>query len=137
MTEKDLQRQREYRLRTGNALTKKYEKTKKGFLMRLYRNMQSRVTGVQKAKFHLYKDKELLSREEFYNWAINNENFHILFNDYEQNNYERKLAPSVDRINSSLGYFLDNMEFVTMSENSRRGTINRNKEYGNPNSKPI
>ena len=44
---------RERRRLTNCAVDKKYEKTKKGFLMRLYRNMQSRVQGVQKKKHHL------------------------------------------------------------------------------------
>lgn len=66
---------REYRKRTGNRATHKYEKTVKGFLMRKYRNMQSRVTGVQKLKAHLYRGKDLLSREEFYDWALNSEDF--------------------------------------------------------------
>lgn len=59
--------QREKRKREGNIITRRYEKTPKGFLMRGYRNMQSRVTGVQKKKAHLYLGKELLPRDEFYN----------------------------------------------------------------------
>ncbi len=116
MTEEQKQHKREW--------TNQYEKSKKGFLMRLYRNMKSRVTGVQKLKQHLYKDKELLPKDEFYKWASNDSEFHRLFSDYEESKYERKLAPSVDRIDSSKGYTLDNMEFVTMSENSRRGSVN-------------
>ena len=108
--------------------THRYEKTKKGFLMRLYRNMKSRVTGVQKMKSHLYVGKELLTKDEFNQWAMQNPDFHKLFADYEESQYERKLAPSVDRIDSSKGYSVDNMEFVTMSENSRRGSINKWKK---------
>ena len=114
---------REYRKRTNNSVTKKYEKTKKGFLMRLYRNMQSRINGVQKLKAHLYNGKHLIDRQTFYDWALNNETFDKLFNDYEISGYDRKLAPSVDRINSKFGYELNNMEFVTHSENSRRGGL--------------
>ena len=58
--------QRLRRRLNNNSYTKKYEKTKSGFLMRLYRNMQSRVTGVQRKKLHLYAFCSLLSREEFY-----------------------------------------------------------------------
>lgn len=118
-------RQREYRKSNGNSVCKKYEKTKKGFLMRLYRNMESRVTGVQKQKYHLYKGKELLSREDFYSWALINKDFHSLFNAYELSCYDRKLCPSVDRIDSKIGYTISNMEFITHSENSRRGAIGR------------
>ena len=107
------------------AACNKYEKTKKGFIMRLYRNMKSRVDGVQAAKYHLYRGLGILEKEKFYEWAMSRPEFHSLFNEYELNGYERKLSPSVDRIDSNMGYQIDNMEFVTMSENSRRGTLSR------------
>ncbi len=119
----------EYRRKTNNIATKKYEKTKRGFLTRLYRNMVSRISGVQKAKYHLYKGKTILDKTLFYEWALNNETFHLLFNEYEKQNYDRKLAPSVDRIDSEGGYFIGNMEFVTHSENSRRGAIKKKLIY--------
>lgn len=115
-------KQREYRSKNSNASTKKYEKTVKGFLMRLYRNMNSRINGVQKAKHHLYVGKELIDRDSFYWWALGSQKFYELFGAYKEANFERKLAPSVDRIDSTKGYTLDNMEWVTMSENSRRGS---------------
>jgi hypothetical protein len=119
------EKQKLYRIKTNNICTKKYEKTKKGFLVRLYRNMLSRVSGVQFTKFYLYEGKSILDKNTFYEWALNDDNFNNLFSKYEQSGYERKLAPSVDRINSNFGYELNNMEFVTMSENSRRGAISR------------
>lgn len=121
MGQTDLARQRELRKLTGNILTKRYEKTPKGFLMRSYRNMQSRVQGIQKRKYHLYQGKELLPREDFYSWSLNSDEFKTLFNEWESSGYDRKLTPSVDRINPTKGYSLDNMEWVTHSENSRRG----------------
>lgn len=129
MTEEQLRKQRERRKRTGNATTKKYEKSPKGFLMRLYRNMQSRVTGVQKQKFHLYQGKELLDRQDFYNWSIDNAIFLEMFEIYKSSEFNRKLAPTVDRIDSSKGYSLDNMRWLTHSENSRLGSISgKNKK---------
>lgn len=129
MTEEQIQNrnktQRERRSRQNNSVTKKYEKTKKGFLMRLYRNMKSRIEGVQKEKYYLYEGKELLSKEDFYKWALNNDQFHKLYDEYEESSYERQKAPSVDRIDSSKGYIVENMEFITTAENSRRGSISR------------
>lgn len=123
-------RQREQRKANGNFHTKKYEKTKKGFLMRCYRNMKSRVTGVQRLKFHLYEGKSLLPKEQFYQWAMDSKEFHRLFDEWEQSGYERKLTPSVDRMDSSRGYWLWNMEWVTHSENSRRGAVSKRRvEY--------
>jgi len=128
MTEEQLKKQREYRKKTRNAITKKYEKTTKGFLMRLYRNMQSRITGVQKQKFHLYQGKELLNREDFYNWSIGNPVFLEMFETYKNSEFDRKLAPTVDRVDSSKGYSLDNMRWLTHSENSRLGSLSSKKK---------
>jgi hypothetical protein len=122
---------RKNRMLTNDAATKKYEKTKKGFLMRLYRNMQSRIEGVQKKKHHLYKGLSLLERELFYEWALNSKEFHKLFDEWELQEYPRKLSPSVDRVNSDLGYFISNMEWVTHSENSRRGSISKARRKNN------
>jgi hypothetical protein len=121
-------KQRERRLKNGNATTFKYEKTKKGFLVRCYRNMKSRISGVQKSKFHLYKGKELMDKDLFYSYSLDNDNFHSLFKEWEDSGYNRKLTPSLDRINSAIGYELSNVEWVTHSENSRRGALNRNKK---------
>ena len=115
--------QRNYRKITCNSNTHKYEKTIPGFLMREYRNMQSRIMGIQKNKAHLYKGKELLTRTAFYEWANGSPEFHSLFNIYEKSGYMMKLCPTVDRIDSSAGYSLENMEWVTHSENSRRGNL--------------
>lgn len=123
--EKRLADQRIKRKANGNAATHKYERTKAGKLMRIYRNMRSRIEGVQKAKWHLYRGKCLMSRDEFYVWAIGGHGFHQLFAAWVEAGYERKYAPSVDRIDSSQGYHPDNMEWVTHSENSRRGNLSR------------
>lgn len=125
MTEQQLLKQRLRRKANGNSVTKKYEKTHKGFLMRLYRNMKSRITGIQKSKYHLYEGKELLSKDDFYVWAVNQQTFYALFGRYQAANFDRKLAPSVDRIDSTRGYTTNNMEFVTHSENSRRGNLSK------------
>ena len=128
MNEKQLARQRERRQLSNNANTKKYEKTKKGKLMRMYRNMLSRVDGIQKKKAHLYAGKEILTRDQFYEWALSSYQFHALFDTWEKSDYDRRLSPSVDRIDSRLGYTVDNMEWVTHSENSRRGALSQIKQ---------
>jgi hypothetical protein len=115
------ERKRLWRAKTQNAATKKYERTKPGKLMRIYRNMQSRIRGVQKHKAHLYKGKALLPKSEFYEWALASPVFHLLFSEWEAAGHDRKLSPTVDRIDPELGYEISNMEWVTHSENSRRG----------------
>lgn len=114
-------RVRAYRRRTNNAATKRYERTKKGKLMRCYRNMISRVSGIQQKKQHLYNGKALLPKEDFYEWAFASPEFHRLYDIWVAADYDRKLTPTVDRIDPSRGYTIENMEWVTHSENSRRG----------------
>jgi len=125
---RDLAQQREYRRNNGNACTTKYERTKGGKLMRIYRNMRSRVEGVQWMKAHLYAGKELLPKGDFYVWALASPEFHRLYREWAESSYERKLAPSVDRVDSARGYCLDNMQWVTHSENSRRGSVSQHRQ---------
>jgi hypothetical protein len=120
--------QRQRRKLTGNQATLKYEKTVNGFLMRLYRNMKSRIQGVQKQKAHLYCGKELLDKEVFYSWAKDSPEFKVLWEKWVASDHEQKLAPSVDRKDSEVGYVLGNMEWVTQSENSRRGAVSQKRK---------
>lgn len=109
--------------RERKASDKAYEKTFKGFLVRKYRNMKSRITGVQKNKFHLYRGLTILPKERFYAWAMTSPEYAKLFSDYLASGCVRKMAPSVDRIDSSKGYEIENMRWVTHSENSRLGGL--------------
>lgn len=113
------------------ASCRKYEKTQNGFLMRAYRNMKSRILGIQKQKHHLYAGKPLLSKEDFYTWAKSSPEFQDLFTAWEESGHDRKLTPSVDRVDSSRGYELDNMQWITHSENSRRGSVSRHSKETN------
>lgn len=117
--------QREYRIKNNNLCTKRYEKTKKGKLVRSYRNMQSRVCGIVKTKVHLYGGLDLLDRETFYAWSLSDPSFNTLFDAWEKSGYNKKLSPSIDRIETSIGYVLGNIRWITHSENSRLGAISR------------
>lgn len=120
--------QRLKRAENGNYHTKKYEKTKRGFLVRTYRNMLSRVSGVNKNKNHLYLGKEILDKQTFYEWSLNDNMFNLLFDVWESFDYPRKYTPSIDRIDSKLGYTLENMQWITFSENCKRGAISKNNK---------
>jgi len=124
-----LDKQKEVRQQSDNFYTKKYEKTIKGFLMRTYRNMKSRVLGIQYKKQHLYIGKSLLNKELFYEFSINDNSFNELYNNWVNCDYNRKLTPSIDRIDTNKGYELENIQWITHSENSRKATINRYYEH--------
>lgn len=120
--------QRAYRKANGNANTKRYEKTRKGKIMRSYRNMQSRVEGVTHLKNHLYLGKDIMSRDDFYEWSLSDEYFNVLFDTWVYSDYDRRLSPSVDRIDSTKGYIAGNVRWLTHSENSRLGAMNKPKK---------
>lgn len=120
-----LSKQREKRNKSNNQITKKYEKTHKGFLMRTYRNMKSRICGIQKLKAHLYAGKELLNKDEFYSWSMADHKFHELFNIWQESNYNRRLTPSIDRIDTSKGYLLGNIQWIEHWINSQKGCYSR------------
>jgi len=118
--------QRDYRnSRNGLASQLVYDKTKKGFLVRCYRNMKSRVSGI--VKKGNYKGLEILEKNSFYDFSINDSCFNDLFVKWVKSDYDRKKVPSIDRIDSSKGYVIGNIRWLTLSENSRLGAINRNK----------
>lgn len=117
--------QRQRRKLTGNKSTHLYEKTVSGFLMRAYRNMKSRVTGIQKKKRHLYVGLEILPKEVFYEWSTNNAQFLKLFRAWVLNNYDKRLSPSVNRIDPRRGYTLDNIEWITHALNSSLASVTR------------
>lgn len=102
-----------------------YEKTLQGYLVRVYRNMKSRISGIQKNKAHLYKGKSLLSKDSFYKWSLKSEEYLTLHSTWVLSNHCYKLAPSIDRVDSSLGYQENNIRWITQSENSRLGAISR------------
>lgn len=112
--------QRKLRASNNNAATKSYEKTEGGFIMRTYRNMKSRVLGINKNKAYLYKGKYILPKEEFYSWALNDTDFKKLFFKYKKSGYKIRLCPSIDRINPIVGYELGNIRFIEHYKNSGR-----------------
>ena len=118
-----LLKQRIHRKNTNNFDNKRYEKSPKGFLMRTYRNMQSRVEGIQKREAKFYMGLPILSREDFYTWSLSTDSdFHGLHTRWTEANYDRRLSPSIDRIDVTLGYVLENMQWITHSANSGKLT---------------
>lgn len=106
--------------------TKNYEKSPKGYLVRTYRNIESRVNGIQKRKYHLYKGMFVLERKDFYEMSLNDQNFLETLENYKQSGWKQGEAPSIDRIYPWFGYHLDNIRWVKHSENSAH---TRGKQY--------
>lgn len=96
------------------------------YLGRKYDSIQNRVRGWGHS---FYKGISLLPRRDFMAWAMKQPSFNVLFDQYTDAGRPRKLAPSIDRIDSKKGYIPGNMRFVTVSENTR-AYLARRWEYG-------
>lgn len=104
---------------------RRYHKTRKGKLMLTFNNMNRRVHGYVKP--HLYKGLEICDRGAFYDWSLDSHSFESLYNDWVDSDFKRRLSPSIDRINTSKGYVLGNIQWITHSENSQKGAISRHE----------
>lgn len=119
-------RQREWRARTLNKGTFLYEReSRRGFVMRVYRNMKSRVHGISPRGRDRYVSLPLIEKEAFYKWALNDKQFNRLFTAWQKSGKIQKIVPSIDRKNPKRGYVKDNLQWLTLSENSSRGGKNK------------
>lgn len=103
----------------------KSRKSFRGYLVEKYYAITRRCRGFEKNKAHIYSGLSFVSKDVFLDWSLNSEQYKSLYDKYVLSNYEQKLAPSIDRIDSSIGYVIGNMQFITNSENSRRGANSR------------
>ena len=67
----------------------------------------------------------LFSRQEFLDCYLNNETLKLLYKTWQENNFEYTLAPSIDRIDVKLHYSLDNIQWITHGQNSRKDQVLR------------
>lgn len=97
---------------------KKYNRTLDGFFVRTYDNQvsHSKSRGHQLPKY---------TKKELRDWVLSQENFIDLWNCWVKSNYDRWKKPSVDRINDSLSYSLENIRLVTWKENSMKESRKR------------
>ena len=90
-----------------------YRKTLEYRICYMYSNIKKR------SKLKNYTD--VCSKEEFYSFAKNNKTLIELHNVWISMDCELKYVPTVDRINNENGYSIDNIQFLTKSENSSKG----------------
>lgn len=80
---------------------------------------------------HIYYGLSFCSQSEFVAWAESDTQFHKLFDAWAVSGFSPKLGPSIDRIENSEGYTLQNMRWITLSANSQR-VWEEFRKSGNP-----
>lgn len=110
------------------------------FLIRVYGNMLNRVRGKLK-NTPQYMGLPLLDKVSFMDWALNDKELIQLFKVWNISKHNTKLTPSIDRKDVTKGYIIDNMRWLTKSENSKemlaRRWFNHTKVSENPNYRKI
>lgn len=94
-----------------------------GFLNQLYRKMKIRVDGSDPSQKKMYRGLPICTKDEFLEWARET-NFLELFAAWHKSGMQRRLVPSINRINNRKGYEIGNMEFLSLSDNSAAGGRN-------------
>lgn len=85
------------------------------YLGTVYSTMKARTKGYGHTQ---YKDRLICTREEFKEKFIKDKTFLNQYKIWQDNNFQRKFAPSIDRIDNEKDYTLDNIEFIPLSWNS-------------------
>jgi ribosomal protein S27E len=101
---------------------KGYSCTVRAFMVRMYSRMRSRCrrTGGRK-RDRSYRGLPVLKRDLFYEMALSSPSLKALVEQYIAAGRPIRLAPSIDRIDPTKGYLPDNIQFLTMIDNARKG----------------
>lgn len=66
---------------------------------------------------------DICTRNQFMSWCYQSKNmnkFLELHRAWAAAGYPRKLSPSIDRVNNNLGYLVNNIQWLTQSQNSSK-----------------
>ena len=107
---------------------KQYRRSLKGQLVRKYLSMRKRSLDPSRPNIPI---AHLCSREEFYDFAMKSKKYRELHANWVVSGFEFSLIPTVDRIDNSKGYLIDNIQFITQSENIAKGNTEVDRGGGN------
>ena len=108
----------------------KYLRTKRGVVAKIY-------TGQKvNSKRRKYKQPEY-NLNELFEWAISQQIFKLLYDDWVKSNYDKMHVPSFDRLDDYKSYTLDNLQITTWKKNKDKGHEDRKNGVNNKVSKEV
>lgn len=102
-----------------------WRKTPRGVLQQAWFNFLRKIKNPNRPCYGV----PCCTREEFYDWALDNNDFNMLYSNWTKSGYKGDLRPTVNRIVGPIGFVPTNLEWVTQSESRRRGASILNGGY--------
>ncbi len=87
-----------------------------------YSTMLYRTKG-RSTRDYSVQGKEICTKSQFIKWCNSSKNlkrFKRLHKAWKKSGHNRGLCPSIDRIDNLIGYKLNNIRWITLSENSKK-----------------
>lgn len=83
------------------------------------RYMLQRVNGTRNRHYknNTWIGKPIMPRDEFIEWSLNQPAFWNLWDAWQEAGRPRALCPTIDRMSNDDGYVLDNIRWVSLSDN--------------------
>lgn len=105
--------------------TQKFRRTPKGVLTNLYSKMKDRniEKGFGPLPFTL---------NDLHFRYLTDDTFLRLFDEWKESGYQKKLKPSFDRVNPTIGYSMKNIEIKSWGENRRKADWEKSFIYTTP-----
>ncbi len=97
---------------------KKYQRTKKGIL-------KVRYEGQVRSSIRRGHNPPEYQVNEFIIWALKQDIFHKIYDNWVESGYVTEMTPSVDRIDNAVGYIFHNIRLMTWEENKNLATKDR------------
>jgi len=82
----------------------------------MYHSIRNRLK-----KNPVYKNRTLgFSREDFLKFLESNNDYARIYAEWVENGFDMRFTPTVDRIDNTKGYELDNIQVISFSENVKK-----------------
>ncbi len=89
------------------------DRTRLGLIGSIYR------TQIRSSK-HRKHNPPAYSKDDLFAWFDKQESFSMLYTQWVKSDYEKMLRPSVDRIDDSIGYTLENIQLMSWDANAKK-----------------
>lgn len=96
----------------------RYYRSKDGVIQTIYDSQKL-------SSKHRNHTQPTYSKDELYEWLMNNPLFHTLYQEWVDSDYNRDNKPSVDRINDFEAYTLENIRLCRFKDNYKKAHLDR------------